>query len=407
MTKSLWFKRTALLMCLLVLFLCLVPGFQQPAKAFVLVDDLAVFAIALLASSGILITSSTDFSSVVDYVGQSLSDFADSLGSSISDLIGDFALSAVGQRLWANLSASEFLSDWLPFFSSDLSLSNNDSVIAQHADYKLGDYDVFSAPFGAGLGSTSAYAVSITSSSEPVFGGCFKVGNPAYSLLLFSRAPFTVDFFWLRYTYNLSSGANPVNGWYWCSSSHSMNNPYYTDYLIKDSNGIVLTDSVFFSLLNSYSDLGGTSEIVVSSGIISNPVVVPDQDVIGISVPGVSAGDTVSDMLDSIETAYVEGDLVDSSYSVAQPVDSGFESPGLQSVFPFCIPFDLYHFFACLAADPVAPSFEIPFVVDGLVDYTFQIDLSAFESVAQVLRIMELLLFCIGLALVTRNLIRG
>ena len=112
-------------------------------------------------------------------------------------------------------------------------------------------------------------------------------------------------------------------------------------------------------------------------------------------------------MLDAVETAYVEGDLVDSSYSVAQPVDSGFEIPGLQSVFPFCIPFDLYHFFACLAADAVAPSFELPFVVDGLVDYTFQIDLSVFEPVAQVLRIMELLLFCIGLALVTRNLIRG
>ena len=209
--KSLWVKRTALLMCLLVLFLCLVPGFQQPAKALVLVDDLAIFAIALLASSGILITSSTDFSSVVDFVGQSLSDFADSLGSSISDLIGGFAFSAVGQRLWANLSASEFLSDWLPFFASDLSLSDNDRVIAQHADYKLGDYDVFSAPFGEGLGTSSSYGVGITSSSDSVFGGCYKIGYPAYSILLFSRAPYTAEFFWNGHTYNVSSGAKLNN----------------------------------------------------------------------------------------------------------------------------------------------------------------------------------------------------
>lgn len=81
---------------------------------------------------------------------------------------------------------------------------------------------------------------------------------------------------------------------------------------------------------------------------------------------------------------------------------------GLDEIFPFCIPFDIYHFFEALAADPVAPSFEIPFRIEGVVDYTFEIDLQPFDQVAQVLRLLELLAFCVGLAFVTRSMfIRG
>lgn len=80
---------------------------------------------------------------------------------------------------------------------------------------------------------------------------------------------------------------------------------------------------------------------------------------------------------------------------------------GLAQVFPFCIPFDLYNFFAVLAAEPVAPSFDWRFYVPGLVDETITIDFSPFETAAQILRIMELLLFCVGLAFETRKIIRS
>lgn len=81
---------------------------------------------------------------------------------------------------------------------------------------------------------------------------------------------------------------------------------------------------------------------------------------------------------------------------------------GLDDIFPFCIPFDIYHFCQALSADPVAPNFDIPFHIDGIVDYTFHLDLSEFDQVAAILRTMELLLFCVGLAFVTRSMfIRG
>lgn len=79
----------------------------------------------------------------------------------------------------------------------------------------------------------------------------------------------------------------------------------------------------------------------------------------------------------------------------------------LTKYFPFCIPFDLYDFFTCLNAAPEAPviNWEIP--LPGGSTYPMEIDLSPFDSVAQLLRRLQLLLFCTGLAFKTRDLIKG
>lgn len=82
-------------------------------------------------------------------------------------------------------------------------------------------------------------------------------------------------------------------------------------------------------------------------------------------------------------------------------------SISLSDYFPFCIPFDLYDFFSCLNADPVAPviDWEIPLPTGGT--YPVKLDLSVFDPVASLLRTLQLLLFCVGLAFKTRDLIKG
>lgn len=81
---------------------------------------------------------------------------------------------------------------------------------------------------------------------------------------------------------------------------------------------------------------------------------------------------------------------------------------GLQGIFPFCLPFDIYHMLQKLSADPVAPNYTVNWYIPIVdTDLNFTIDLTRFNSVAQVLRTMELIAFCIGLAFVTRSLIRG
>ena len=89
------------------------------------------------------------------------------------------------------------------------------------------------------------------------------------------------------------------------------------------------------------------------------------------------------------------------------PEDPGKFALDLSKVFPFCIPFDLYAFLTCLNADPVTPVIHWEIAMPGGGSYPLEIDLSPFDSVAQLLRRLELLLFCIGLAIKTRDLIKG
>lgn len=135
-----------------------------------------------------------------------------------------------------------------------------------------------------------------------------------------------------------------------------------------------------------------------------------------ITVDGVTATDIEGIIQGAVDqilagTAAIAGEVTqaqDVPVEPEAPAAGEYAVPGLETIFPFCIPFDIYAFCSALNAEPVAPSFEwrMQYAPLGL-DYTFEIDLSAFDGVAQILRTMELLAFCVGLAFWTRHLIRG
>lgn len=80
----------------------------------------------------------------------------------------------------------------------------------------------------------------------------------------------------------------------------------------------------------------------------------------------------------------------------------------LSKFFPFCIPFDLIHLLNVLDAKPVAPRWELPLKAPAFgIDYTFVIDMSEFEDLAEIFRYGETLLYVLGLILLTRNIIKG
>lgn len=89
--------------------------------------------------------------------------------------------------------------------------------------------------------------------------------------------------------------------------------------------------------------------------------------------------------------------------------DENFSIRGLERVFPFCIPYDVYHLYSCLSAKGQAPKFnwKFPFYKNGKISYTeIEIDLSVFDSVARILRTVELLAFCVFLSMKTKDLIK-
>lgn len=87
--------------------------------------------------------------------------------------------------------------------------------------------------------------------------------------------------------------------------------------------------------------------------------------------------------------------------------NTGFTLAGLENVFPFCIPFDIYAFMTLLVADPVSPEFDFPIKTVNGHEETIHVDLEPFEPVAVVVRYVFDFLFIVGLAMLTRSLIGG
>lgn len=86
----------------------------------------------------------------------------------------------------------------------------------------------------------------------------------------------------------------------------------------------------------------------------------------------------------------------------------GNRLPGLETKFPFCIPFDLRNAFSILEEERDAPRFSWNMKIDRFgIDETLEIDLSRFDSVAEIFRILMLLTYIVGLIILTRYIIRG
>ena len=81
-------------------------------------------------------------------------------------------------------------------------------------------------------------------------------------------------------------------------------------------------------------------------------------------------------------------------------------SVDLTQFFPFCIPFDLFEFFKLLYAEPVAPVLYWEMADFAGQTYSITIDLSEWDSVAQLFRRLQLFLFICGLAAASRKFIK-
>lgn len=74
----------------------------------------------------------------------------------------------------------------------------------------------------------------------------------------------------------------------------------------------------------------------------------------------------------------------------------------LTRLFPFSIPWDIYTMLALFSADPVTPVFDVVFPVPAIIDESehidFEVDMTPYDDVAQLLRSIQLIFFCWWLA---------
>ena len=141
-----------------------------------------------------------------------------------------------------------------------------------------------------------------------------------------------------------------------------------------------------------------TNELV---SVMTIPQISTYQDALGLTQQQIWEGTTTG------TNSGTDTDSGTSSDTWNPPENPGAFALDLSQFFPFCIPFDLYDFLTCLNADPVAPVIHWELPLPGGSSYPIEVDLSPFDSVAQLLRRLQLLLFCVGLAIKTRDLIKG
>ena len=138
----------------------------------------------------------------------------------------------------------------------------------------------------------------------------------------------------------------------------------------------------------------------------------------GIAIDGVTdvpvTGDvTLSDILNKVAAlpSLVADSIAGLFTLTAEDVQGNLSIPGVISQkFPFCIPFDLAYLVEALSAKRETPRFVIPMKFDYEFfhyDEEFVVDFAEWDKAVTVLRVMLDVLFCAGLIVGTRSLIRG
>lgn len=115
---------------------------------------------------------------------------------------------------------------------------------------------------------------------------------------------------------------------------------------------------------------------------------------------GISIVDTITDIIDTI-IDFLKLEQISAQSQTTVDL--------MKTKFPFSLPFDLLAVVSLFLAPPVTPNYNIPFSVPflGQTAYSFTIDLSIFQSIADLSRILLTILFTYELIIFTLKLFRG
>lgn len=427
-------RRWLCLFMVCCIILCGIGGIHQRAQALVGVDDaLIAVVIAGLAAVGITFVSTGAYSSLSDYVGSLLGEYADSRGLTPAGLFTGVQSGAnsLGQLIINNrfVQLIETFGTWI---QGKFSLVDNSSHSAVMPGVTIAGMVAEELPVVQAFTSGNAAYYYKVSGDSPVYGIKYSTRSDKSEVgyFLVSRSSFTAR----RTSYDTNgnvildstrSSTAPHN--YWKEEYGFITNPINITYWTKDE--IYLYSDITTALRLDQPAVTSGVGVDINTGTIEYPTEnsnYADGDGAVLDV-GANWGSRYRDIVDvyipGLWTAGKSGDIsigYESDEAIADQVQSGegtqyvsqeatdYQTPGLKDVFPFCLPFDVYNFLNCLAADPVAPAFNWRFYIPRLCDEEITVDLSPFDTVAQIVRTMELLAFCIGLAYVTRErFIRG
>lgn len=181
---------------------------------------------------------------------------------------------------------------------------------------------------------------------------------------------------------------------------------YGVDETLREQN-VGLNDGLVLApdLINS-AVLGGASGQITASdycGALVDYVSGYDTVIDGVTVTGLPEASTVPRTIDEAPTSATVIDEAPPSTMTGTEA-AGLYSFSLDELFPFCLPFDFVKIIEKFNVEPEAPNFDWRFYIPGIVDYTLHLDLSAWNTAAEVCRTMVLIAFMVGLIMLTRQI---
>lgn len=436
--------------CLVLVFsLCL--SLALPSRAVAVLDDILVAVVlAFLAGAGIALTlpTTTEKSTVTDTVMGMLRDYASDVGSTLDNLFPAAGLWLSAKAYRVSPSFGNALAGFVRWLqgADGYELQDNSTVPVVQGGASFYGIPCFPVVVGQEYSSSGSYATKwrVDSVDCPLYASFMYRSSGGFCLCLLIDGDLT-SFYSVTYSYFVPSSAtwrsltlNSFQGNCWkFSSSADPQVTLFRGFQIGD----IQSETYDFSWTHGSGSPGYNyvipaeqlSGVGVSSsggidlvaGTVTNiPEVATDSQVV-ISSPAIPVG--ASDLTiasDAVIEAVLEGagaieavnDIVLAQEGTLDPpvppvVDDTYPIVGLDEIFPFCIPFDLYEFVNILSAEPVAPSFTwaaaFPDSIGGTQTVELDFDTPTWNTLAQILRTMELLLFIVGLAFVTRQLLRG
>ena len=183
-------------------------------------------------------------------------------------------------------------------------------------------------------------------------------------------------------------------------------------FLKRDENGIAETERLYGARLTRIAEAflsrEDAEECVSDTYLAAWNHIPPDEPVIPPDEPIIpdNPDNTVPDQPDKplIPDQPTFPDKPEATPEDIQDMGDLTTTPDLRSVFPFCIPWDIYHIFLIFDTGENRKAPHIDFIFPG-TDWHIDVDLAQFDPVAALLRLLELILFIVGLAVATRKLI--
>lgn len=421
-------KVIALSLAILAFFLFVGSPFQQAVNAVVIVDDAIIaIVIASLAAFGITFTYTGGYYTLYDWMAQMIAESGASFTgcnigvNSLSNLLlnNRFVRQIVAVSSYIAAKYDFAHNNTVTIYSSETGVLDE----ITNAIYQPGTY-TSATVYTPG---TTLFSFYVNNQQGETFSQMFRFDGVYYR--------FDVSHPTNRAANVITYSSEDMEQWTQINSVTNANSNALYKYMLFIEDGVVWlymqigdagrasvsrlvqlqevsTGDELIANINGM-DIPSETEVAENYGILSLPVPWGESyQIILDSIPTLSDEDrlegntTLTLDSDTVVESQIDTDLTSQPYVSNDP--SEYHTPGLQNVFPFCIPFDIYSFFSCLAADPVAPSFEWRFYVPGICDETIELDLAQFDTVAQIVRTMELLAFIVGLAFVTRDkMIKG